>query len=114
MRYNTATRLGNRVATGSKITKHGTIPSVRHWRHVQTPHTRVSVCVCVCGFTREIEKVKEDECKQRRKSKFAEAQAELYCKEVGCSFYAQSKAGCESSEAEGQTHNSVADGAPTL
>ena len=28
----------------------------------------------------------------RRENKSAEAQAELYCKEMGCSFYAQSKA----------------------
>ena len=34
----------------------------------------------------ELEKVRKDECKQRRESKSAEAQAELYCKEVGCSF----------------------------
>ena len=41
----------------------------------------------------ELEKVRKDECKQRRESKSAEAQAELYCKEVGCSFFAQSKTG---------------------
>ena len=33
-----------------------------------------------------LERVRKDECKQRRESKSAEAQAELYCKEVGCSF----------------------------
>ena len=40
----------------------------------------------------EQEKVRKDERKQRRENMVAEARAELYCKEAGCSFYAQSKA----------------------
>ena len=52
----------------------------------------------------ELEKVKKDERKQRRENKLMEAQAELQCKEVGCGFCAQSKAGLVNHQRQRHRH----------
>ena len=52
----------------------------------------------------ELEKVKKDERKQRRENKLMEAQTELQCKEVGCGFCAQSKAGLVNHQRQWHRH----------